>query len=302
MKRTLGLLALLSVGLVGCGGGGESGFDNPNPGVPAPVGPGRPSGSALRLYRAGDTWEYRVAGNLVRTRDGVTEAGSGAVEGTYRRQITSEPFNGAPAFRLTETWTLGPRGGIPKTRITSTWFTQDAARDLTVVGKREDNYLLGKTAGTFKFFGTFGVGGNRSGSLTFTSLPGEINSNGNENKTLSITSAENVGARDSSTWGTFKVSVSQTDETNYSGITDRIDIGDFFEEGTVLQRTNSFSHVENWNAAIGAFVKAQTNRTQQWDEVKDPQVNPTTGEITFVRSDVTEVYDLQLSLNSFTLG
>ncbi len=303
-RRTTVLAGMAALALVyGCGGGsGLNGFGPPDESLPAPVGPGLPAGSAMRLWKAGDQWDYKVLGTLVQVRDGVTEAGSGQVKGTYRRQITSTTFQGQPVLKLTETWVVGPIGGSQTPSVSATYFKQLPNRDLQIVGKAEHDFEFATTTSNVTFPGAFANGTSRTGSIRFDTLAGADLANSTENMTLTVGALGSVGARSGAAWGIWPVSNSDTNTTNYTGVTQRIDLGDFIEEGTVLKRSNQLSRTENWNATLGSFVTAKVTRTLNWDEVKDPQVDAATGKVTFKKSVVKADYDLALALDSYTLA
>lgn len=260
-KRTISMMGLALVGVAAssCGGGGSavtSGYPDPGTTTNLPSGPSIVGGTAMRLYKGGESYVYNVTGTVTQeyldtalTKRTITAP----VTGTLIRTVNAVTFNGLACFQVRDNLTFTPRGGVPYVRLYDRYVTQAADGSLTQVGQR-DNSTSFSTPGSSAFLpGTFGAGVGLAGTNTFANLASDPTSSKTVVNSFTILAADNVTAT-SGVHSTWKVSTSRSDTSDYDPIA-RVALDIIMPKGFVVHSVHSDSGTEWWTPSISAPVQ-----------------------------------------------
>ncbi len=297
MKKTL-LIGAIAAALLstGCGGNGstiipiaplpgDNSSGNVRPGTIAPT-------SNLRSLASGDVWEYTVSGRIT------TGTSTKNVSGTMTRIVSNDTLAGAPVLKITERMTLQPQGGVPMNTVTETFVSQNGSGDIQTIGSREGTFIFETQSSGFDLPGTWQLGMTAAGDTTMATGAGSPQAESSISSTLTVTSSQDVitavGA-----YGTWRAERSDQGRIDYTGVTDRIELGQVIEVGTVLSIDRTDSSTEWWAPAIGSFVRKTSTLYSTTEKIKDvTQVAPT---VLFTKETINTTTTLTYSLKSTTV-
>ena len=305
MTKTKFIIAALSTALlIGCGGsaGVGSGFPAPpvDPGL-VPTGPGLDGGSVLRTYKAGDTWTYTLGGNMLRQdyddQQKLKTSTSGPVTGTMIRQVSSVTFQGAPAFKFTDTMTYSINGGQNTVEILETYAKQEIDGSITMLGRRDNNADCGNVTKTWRP-GTFAAGSNVGSEAKFTGID-VVNDFYQTSTAFTATNSSTVTASTGAAFNTWRTVYADSYEHNWDFITRFTNNTEFVGEGYRIKTVEAISSTDDWSPLWGAPVQRgyQTTRT---DSVLD-SITISNGTVTYTYHIEKRSLNLKMVLASHSL-
>lgn len=275
MKTSKIMFGALCALLVGCGGSAGIGSGFPDPPVDTalrPTGPGVDGGSTLRTYKAGDTWEFTVGGNMLREdyddQQKLKSKTSGPVTGTMIRQVSAVTFQGQPALKFTDTLSYAINGGLTKVEILETYGRQEVDGSVTMLGRRDNNVDCGVATKTW-LPATFVAGTNVGGQAKFTGLDGFANDFFNTSTAFSATGASSVESTTATPFGTWRTVYSDSYVHDWS-YQDHF-LAEFIGRGYRMKTVEEVSSIDDWSPLWGAPISRayQTSRTDTIiDELK----------------------------------
>lgn len=301
-------LVLAAIVIIGCGGKtenlvplapipGDTGGDGS--GGTTGVTPGTiPPGSSLRRLEPGDMWKYTVTGRMTTIVNGTANA-SVPITGVLTRTVTEEELGGYTTTKITERLVYAPQGGVQKTRVTEVFIDQDAANAIRVVAKREDGTLFNVTSTDYALIGMWFELATDSGVTNFINDPNFGNADGQSTNTFAVTDQEDV-VTPLGKYGTWRAEASQTSSMNYTGVHNRIDLGQFVEAGTVLSSAFDQSTTEWWNPTVGSFIRRVESSTLVKDIFLLAEVTPV-GPPQIVKDVVETSLDMTCVLTTTTV-
>lgn len=267
MKKASIIIAALGTLLLGCGGsmGIGSGFPDPPVGLNLlPTGPGVDGGSVLRTYKAGDTWEFTVGGNMLREdyddQNKVKSKTSGPVTGTMIRQVSAVTFQGGPALKFTDTLSYAINGGQTTVEILETYARQEVDGSVTMLGRRDQNVDCGVvTKGWLP--ASFAAGTNVGGQAIFTgvTIPEDKYTTSTAFTATNQSSVTSTTATPFIAWRTV-YSDSYDHEWNTFAHHNN---GEFIGQGFRIKTVEAIAAIDDWSPLLGAPVNRsyQTTRT-----------------------------------------
>ena len=314
MRNVKFTIAALGALLIGCGGsaGISSGFpDPPKDTVLVPNGPGVDGGSILRTYKAGDTWQYKLGGTMLREdyddQGKIKSKTSGPVSGTLIRQVSAVTFQGGPAMKFTDTLSYKINGGLNTVEILETYGIQQVDGSVTMVGRRDNNADAGVVTKSW-IPGTFAAGANVGGQANFTGLGTYtdtigLHSFGDFYNTSTALTATNTSSVVSSTAGlpfaTWRTVYSDSYVHNWDAINRFLWTSEFIGEGYRWKSVEAVSSTDDWCPLWGAPIQRgyQTTRT---DWIIGTITN-TNGLVTYTYHTEKRSLDLKMVLDSHSL-
>jgi hypothetical protein len=279
---------------LGCGGSqGVSGYpDPPQPLVLAPVGPGVVGGSAIRTYRAGDTWEYDVQGTMLREEfdqsSSSVSKNSGPITGTLVRTLSSDPFGGAGTLKVTDALTYKVNGGLITVEILEYYMRQEVSGAITMIGRRQNKVdFQPKPTKTVQPWlpAFFAPGSNVAGALKCQNTTDYRTAEYDNSTAFSVTNANTVSATTGTPFDTWRSVYTDSMRVNWS-IIDRVRNGEPVTNGFVFNTVEDVSTVDEWSPVIGAPVKRKYGSSRVDSVVQGsvdytpPVIDPATGAIT----------------------
>jgi hypothetical protein len=308
--------------VLGCGGSqGVSGFpDPPVPSVSLPTGPGIAGGTAMRLLRAGDTWEYEVKGTMLREEYDQSSSqiskNSGPVTGNMVRTVSAVNLVGAPVLKVTEALTYKLNGGLITVEVLEWYVTQNAATGaISMVGRRQNKTdfdpATGQTAQPW-LPGTFAAGANVGGSAKFDNTPDYLAALYDTSTAFSVTGAGSVAATSAPAFSTWR-SVFVDSMQGEWGIIERARVGDSLTTGFIFNTREDISSEDEWSPVIGAPVKRKYGSSRvdaviQSDVVYTPPTfDATTGvqtapdKVTYKYHTIKRTLDVEMILKNRSL-
>lgn len=283
MKTSKIMFGALCALLVGCGGSAGIGSGFPDPPVDTalrPTGPGVDGGSTLRAYKAGDTWEFTVGGNMLREdyddQQKLKSKTSGPVTGTMIRQVSAVTFQGQPALKFTDTLSYQINGGINTVEILETYARQEVDGSVTMLGRRDNNVDCGVVTKTW-LPATFAAGTNVGGQAKFTGLNGFTSDFYNTSTAFTATNASSVVSTTASPFITWRTVYSDSYDHEWN-VPSHAGAGEFIGQGYRIKTVEAISAIDDWSPLLGAPVSRayQTTRTDSIaDTVTHDPVNDT---------------------------
>jgi hypothetical protein len=314
MKNAKFMIAAFSTLLIGCGGsaGIGSGFpDPPKDNALVPTGPGIDGGTVLRTYKAGDTWQFTVGGNMLREdyddQNKLKSKTSGPVTGQMIRQVSAVTFQGGPALKFTDTLSYKINGGLNTVEILETYGIQQIDGSVTMVGRRDNNADAGVDSKSW-IPGTFGAGVNVGGQANFTGLGTYTDSTGlhnfgdfyNTSTALTSTGTTSVVSSTAATPFTAWRSVySDSYVHNWDAVKRFLWTSEFIGEGYRWKSVEAVSSTDDWNPLWGAPVQRAYQSTRT-DWIIDT-INNANGIVTYTYHTEKRSLDLKMVLSSHSL-
>lgn len=293
--------------IVGCGGK----TDNLVPLGPLPpttggadggttgVTPGTiPPGTTMRQLQLGDMWKYDVSGRVTTQVNG-TGGTSVPITGVLTRTVTEEDLNGIMTKKITERLVYTPQGSVQTTHVVEIYVTQDGAGAIQIVAKRENGVLLNVVSTDYALIGSWFPNATDGGQTTFINDPNSINADGRSSDTFSVMDMEDVVCP-LGKYGTWRAEASDTATTNFTGVHNRIDLGQFVEAGTVLSSARDASRTEWWNPTLGSYIRKEENSTTVEDQFVKAEVTPV-GPPQITKDTVRTTLDMICSLRTTTV-
>jgi hypothetical protein len=276
MARAKIMMAALGTLLVGCGGssGIGSGFpDPPNDPPLRPTGPGLDGGAVLRTYRAGDTWEFKVGGTMLREdyddQQKLKSKTSGPVTGQMIRQVSAVTFQGLPTLKFTDTLSYKINGGQNTVEILETYGRQQLDGSVTMVGRRDNNADCGFTTKTW-LPASFTAGTNVGGQANFTGL-GTFTNGGVQNfndfydtsTAFTATNSSTVTSTTAVPFTTWRTVYSDAFVHNWDVFNRFLFTNEFIGQNYRMKTVEAVSSIDEWCPIWGAPVQRayQTTRT-----------------------------------------
>ena len=304
MVKAKFMIAALGTLLIGCGGsaGFNSGFpDPPKDVVLYPTGPGVAGGTVMRTYRAGDTWEFTVGGNMLREdyddQNKLKSKTTGPVTGQLIRQVSAVTFQGAPAFKFTDTLSYKINGGQNTVEILETYASQQVDGSVTMLGRRDNNADCGVVTKTW-LPGTFGAGANVGSQATFTGLT-QTGDFYVTSTALTSTNSSSVKSTTAVPFDAWRTVYSDSYVHNWDAIARFVGSSEFIGQGYRWKTVEAVSSIDDWNPLWGAPVQRayQTTRT---DSIIDSITN-NNGVITYTYHIEKRSLDLKMALTAHSL-
>ncbi len=303
-------VAILALAFVGCGGQGGVGSGFPDPPVASVLratGPGIDGGTALRLYKAGDTWEYDVSGTMLREEfdESATKVSrnQGPVSGTLTRTMTAVTVTGiGPCFKVTDALTYKLNGGLPTVEVLETYVSQAPSGAVTMLGRRQNKADASSPATQAWLPGTFGAGASVGGSGRYDNLatgyPGTIF---DISTAFAVTGASTVTADADPVFNTWRSVYTDTMNNSWSVMAwwKAFNVAN----GFVFKTVEDISSTDEWSASIGAPVSRKYNSTRVDSVVHGdvtytpPTVDPATGVVTAAESITYSYHTINRTLN-----
>lgn len=267
MSKAKYFVAALGTLLIGCGGSAGIGSGFPDPPVDstlAPTGPGVDGGSTLRTYKAGDTWEFTVGGNMLREdyddQQKLKTKTTGPVTGTMIRQVSAVTFQGQPALKFTDTLSYQINGGTNTVEILETYARQEVDGSVTMLGRRDQNVDCGTVTKTW-LPASFTAGTNVGGQAVFTgvTIPADkyITSTA-----FTATNPSTVASTTATPFNTWRTVYSDSYDHEWNTL-DHFLNGEFVGLGFRIKTVEAIAAVDDWSPLLGAPVSRsyQTTRT-----------------------------------------
>ena len=256
----LASIALSGLALSGCGGTSSpasAGYPDPGTVTNIPMGPGVDGGSGLRMFHNGDSFQYKVTGNI--TQEYLDTAlnkktVSAPISGTCVRTISAATFNGTACLDLTDNLQYTPTGGVPTVRTLERFVVQGADGSVTLIGQRDHstNFVV---AGTTSFLpGVFSTSSGANAAASFVNDASDLQADKTLQYTLGIVGQESVLAT-SGSFNTWKSTWSSSDTSNYYPIPRAI-AGVVMPAGFVVRMIRNESGAEWWAPALGTAIKS----------------------------------------------
>lgn len=311
-------VAILALAFVGCGGQGGVGTGFPDPPVGSVLratGPGIDGGTSVRLYKAGDTWEYDVSGTMLREEfdqsSSVVSRNQGPVNGSMTRTITAVNLatilGTFPAFKVTDALTYQLNGGLPTVEVLETYMTQAPSGAVTMIGRRQNKADASNVTSPQPWLpGTLGAGASVGGFGKF---------NGSEMSTPStlydistafaVTGASSVTPDSGPVFNTWRTVYTDTMNNSWG-------VMEWFKafnisNGFIFKTIEDVYSVDEWSASIGAPISRKYNSTRV-DSVVHGPVNytppqpPSTPEsITYTYHTINRTLNLDMVLKRRSL-
>jgi hypothetical protein len=318
MKGFRFAILALAVLPFGCGGGSTgvtSGFpDAPAPKTFLPNGPGVAGGTALRVYRAGDTWEYEVSGTMLREEfdeaDNTVSRNQGPVTGTLVRTLSSVTILGVPAFKVTDALSYRLNNGLVTVEILETYVRQNGDGSLTMLGRRQektDTAAASAAAGQAWMPGTFGPGANvglfgrfntaNAGGSSFNQL-----ANFDASTAFSVIGASSVPTTtENSPFSAWKAVYTDSMRHEWSVISwARVGA---VTAGFVFKSVEDISSSDDWSPVLGAPVKRKYASTRRdsvvhGDVVYTPATATEPESVSYKYHTINRTLDLEMVLKS----
>lgn len=277
-------VATLALAFAGCGGQGGAGTGFPDPPVGSVLlatGPGIDGGAALRMYKAGDTWEYDVSGTMLREEFDETSTrvsrNQGPVSGTLTRTITSVNVTGiGPCFKVTEALTYKLNGGLPTVEVLETYISQAVGGAVTMLGRRQNSANTAPPLGGLPqpwLPGSFAAGASVGGSGRFdNSLTAYPLTTFDISTAFAVTGANTVTADAAPVFNTWRSLYTDSMHNNW-------DVLAWFKaynisNGFIFKTREDISSTDEWSGSIGAPITRKYNSTRV-DSVVHGSVNYT---------------------------
>lgn len=277
--------------LPGATGGSDGGTTGVTPGT-------IPPGTTMRHLKPGDMWKYNVTGRVTSQVNG--KGGTSVpVSGTLTRTVTEEDFNGTTTTKITERLVYTPQGSVQVTHVVEYYVYQDGGGAITLVAKREDGVLLDVIATDYSLIGSWAESANDSGQTTLINDASSINADEHRSDTFSVVDQQDV-VTSLGKYGTWHVEASQTSETNFSGVINLIDLGQYVAEGTLLKSMQDASKTEYWNPTLGSFIRRQESSTTTQDKFVKAEITPI-GPPQVTKDVVVTTLDITYSLFTTTV-
>ncbi len=283
--------------LSGCGGNGSATTPIaplPDDGSQGNTRPGNiaPS-SSLRSLAPGDVWQYTVSGRIT------DNTSTKNVSGTMLRVVSNDTLAGSPVLKISETMTLQPQGGVPMNIVEETYVEQASNGQLTVVGRREGTFIFEAQSNTFALPGSWELGESAAGETSMQTATGSPQARSTMSNTLTV-----IGTSDVVTplglYGSWRTERSVQGRVDYTGVTDRIQLGQSVEVGTVLSVDRTETSTEFWVPAIGSFARKSATIFTSSERIKDIiQLTPV---IQYEKETVATTTTLTFSLRSTTVN
>ena len=313
MKGIKVSVAILALAFVGCGGQGGAGTGFPDPPVASVLratGPGIDGGTTLRTYRAGDTWEYEVAGTMLREEFDqsatTVSRNQGPVSGTLTRTITSVTIVGIGlCFKVTDALTYKLNGGLPTVEVLETYISQAVGGAVTMLGRRQNNANTAPGLGGSSqpwLPGTFGAGASVGGAGRFdNTLTAYPSTQFDISTAFAVTGASSVTADVNPVFNTWRALYTDTMHNNW-------DVLAWFKayniaNGFIFKTREEVSSTDEWSPAIGAPIGRKYNSTRVDSVVHGdvdytpPTYDATTGNMTAPESIAYTYHTINRTLN-----
>lgn len=268
MSKAKYFVAALGTLLIGCGGSAGIGSGFPDPPVDstlAPTGPGVDGGSTLRTYKAGDTWEFTVGGNMLREdyddQQKLKTKTTGPVTGTMIRQVSAVTFQGQPALKFTDTLSYQINGGTNTVEILETYARQEVDGSVTMLGRRDHNVDCGVVTKAW-LPASFAAGTNVGGQAKFIGLNGFTNDFYDTSTAFSATGQSSVTATTGAPFATWRTVYSDAYDHDWN-YKDHYLAGEFIGQGYRIKTVESIAAIDDWSPLWGAPISRsyQTTRT-----------------------------------------
>jgi len=306
-------VAVLALAFVGCGGQGGVGTGFPDPptgSVLLASGPGINGGTSLRIYRAGDTWEYAVSGTMLREEFDQSSTrvsrNQGPVTGSMTRTITAVTVTGiGPCFKVTDALTFKLNGGLPTVEVLETYLSQAVDGSVTMLGRRQNssNAAPGVGGSTQPWLpGTLGAGASVGGAGRFDhTLTGYPSTTFDISTAFAVTGSSTVTADSSPVFNTWRALYTDSMHNNWSVMA-------WFKafnisNGFIFKTKEDISSTDEWAASIGAPVARKYNSTRIDSVVHGdvsytpPTYDGTTGALITPESIAYEYHTINRTLN-----
>ena len=306
-------VAILALAFVGCGGQGGAGTGFPDPPVASVLratGPGIDGGTALRLYRAGDTWEYDVSGTMLREEFDESSSrvsrNQGPVTGRFIRTITSVTVQGiGPCFKVSDALTYQLNGGLPTVEVLETYMTQAPGGAVTMVGRRQNKADTAPPAGQPWLPATLVAGSSVGGAGRFdTNLTAYPTSLFDISTAFAVTGATTTPADTGPAFNTWRSVYTDTLNNTWDVMSWYLAFN--IANGFVFRTVEDISSIDDWSASIGAPVARKYNSTRVDSVVHgavnyDPPTTTSAAKISYQYHTINRTLNLDMVLKRRSL-